>query len=104
MLSPNDWSLFCSSGIANIALFKIILNKVNNDVVPLSRMKPGDRGVIKELRKGDLALKLMEMGLLPGELVIIEKIAPLGDPISVKIGTYLLSLRREEANAVMVQI
>ena len=46
----------------------------------------------------------MEMGLLPGELIVIVKIAPLGDPISVKIGTYMLSLRREEANAVMVQV
>jgi ferrous iron transport protein A len=88
----------------NIALFKIILNKVNNVILPLSRMKPGDHGVIKELRKGDLALKLMEMGFLPGETVLVSKIAPLGDPISVKIGTYQLSLRKEEANAVMVQL
>jgi ferrous iron transport protein A len=72
--------------------------------VALSRLKEGDRAIIKELKRGDLGLKLMEMGLLPGEMVTIEKIAPLGDPISVKIGTYLLSLRREEANAVMVQI
>lgn len=77
---------------------------MNNAVLPLSRMKPGDHGVIKELRKGDLALKLMEMGFLPGETVFVSKIAPLGDPISVKIGTYLLSLRKEEANSVMVQL
>jgi ferrous iron transport protein A len=57
-----------------------------------------------ELRKGDLSLKLMEMGFLPGEMVLIAGIAPLGDPIRVKIGTYLLSLRKEEANVVMVQI
>jgi ferrous iron transport protein A len=70
---------------------------------PLSKLKEGDRAVIKELKKGDLSLKLMEMGFLPGETVFIDKIAPLGDPISVKIGTYLLSLRKDEANAVMVE-
>jgi ferrous iron transport protein A len=77
---------------------------MNRSLVALSRLKEGDMAVIKELKRGDLGLKLMEMGLLPGEKVRIEKIAPLGDPISVKVGTYLLSLRREEANTVMVQI
>ncbi len=72
-------------------------------VMPLGKMKEGDSGVIVELERGDLSLKLMEMGFLPGEKISIDKIAPLGDPISVKIGTYLLSLRKEEANAVLVQ-
>jgi len=44
------------------------------------------------------------MGFIPGETVIVNKVAPLGDPISVKIGTYLLSLRKDEADAVMVQV
>ena len=57
-----------------------------------------------ELSRGDLALKLLELGFLPGEVVVIDKVAPLGDPISVKIGTYLLSLRKDEADAVMVQV
>lgn len=65
-------------------------------------MKEGDSGVIVELERGDLSLKLMEMGFLPGEKISVDKIAPLGDPISVKIGSYLLSLRKEEANAVLV--
>ena len=77
---------------------------MSHSILPLSRMKVGDRGIIMELRKGDLSLKLMEMGFLPGEIVFIARIAPLGDPISVKIGNYLLSLRKQEANAVMVQL
>jgi len=77
---------------------------MNHHVVPLSKLKRGDHGVIKELSRSDLALKLLEMGFLPGETVIIDKVAPLGDPISVKIGTYLLSLRKDEADAVMVQV
>lgn len=74
----------------------------NRTVLPLGKMKEGDSGVIVELERGDLSLKLMEMGFLPGEKISVDKIAPLGDPISVKIGTYLLSLRKEEANAVLV--
>ncbi len=71
-------------------------------ILPLGKMKEGDSGVIVELERGDLSLKLMEMGFLPGEKISVDKIAPLGDPISVKIGSYLLSLRKEEANAVLV--
>lgn len=78
------------------------MNK-NHSVFPLGKLKEGETGVIVELEKGDLSLKLMEMGFLPGERIFVDKIAPLGDPISVKIGTYLLSLRKEEANAVMVR-
>ena len=72
-------------------------------LLPLGTLKEGDRGVIRELSQGDLSLKLLEMGFLPGETIVIEKVAPLGDPISVKVGSYLLSLRKEEANVVMVQ-
>ena len=72
-------------------------------ILPLSHLKKGDRGIIREVIKGDLSLKLMEMGLLPGETVIVHRIAPWGDPISVKVGSYLLSLRKEEAKAVMVE-
>jgi len=77
---------------------------MNHRLIPLSNLKEGDRGVIMELSRGDLALKLLELGFLPGEVVVIDKVAPLGDPISVKIGTYLLSLRKDEADAVMVQV
>ena len=71
--------------------------------MPLGKLKEGDRAEIVHLDKGDLSLKFLEMGFLPVEKVEVDKIAPLGDPISVKIGTYLLSIRREEANAIMVR-
>lgn len=77
--------------------------KQNHSVMPLGKLKQGEWAVIVDLQKSDLSLKLMEMGFLPGERIFVDKIAPLGDPISIKIGTYLLSLRKEEANTVMVQ-
>lgn len=76
---------------------------MNRSLLQLGELKEDEKGIIRRLSQGDLSLKLLEMGFLPGESVTIEKIAPLGDPISVKVGSYLLSLRKEEANVVMVQ-
>jgi ferrous iron transport protein A len=68
----------------------------------LSELKQGERGRIRSFQSNELELKLMEMGCLPGEEVIVEQIAPLGDPISIKIAGYCLSLRKNEANEIIV--
>jgi ferrous iron transport protein A len=68
----------------------------------LSELKVGERAVIIEFESSDLELKLMEMGCLPGEEIIVEQKAPLGDPISVRIAGYSLSLRKNEANQILV--
>ena len=57
----------------------------------LSEMEPGKFVRINSFIKNDIFLKLMEMGCLPGEIISIEKIAPLGDPISIKVSGYFLS-------------
>jgi len=44
------------------------------------------------------------MGFLPGEEITVEQIAPLGDPISVMVAGYQVSLRLSEADAIMVEI
>jgi ferrous iron transport protein A len=68
----------------------------------LSELKQGERGRILSFQSNELELKLMEMGCLPGEEVIVEQIAPLGDPISIKIAGYSLSLRKNEANEIII--
>ena len=50
----------------------------------------------------ELVLKLMEMGFLPGEEIMVEQIAPLGDPISVMVSGYQVSLRLNEADSIWV--
>ena len=45
----------------------------------------------------------MEMGCVPGELVKVEQIAPLGDPISITVAGYILSLRLNEADNIFVE-
>jgi len=68
----------------------------------LSELKPGQEAIIGEFDSSDIFLKLMEMGCVPGEKIYLEQIAPLGDPISVKISGYSLSLRLNEAEHINV--
>ena len=45
----------------------------------------------------------MEMGCVPGELVQVVQVAPLGDPISIAVSGYTLSLRISEASSIFVE-
>lgn len=51
---------------------------------------------------GAVALRLMQMGVVPGAAVSVVKSAPLGDPIQVRIRDYDLALRRIEAQTITV--
>lgn len=70
----------------------------------LSELRPGQKGIIKEFDNEEIHLKLMEMGCLPGEKISIEQIAPLGDPVSVIVAGYTLSLRLDEADHILVDL
>jgi len=52
--------------------------------------------------RGGLRRRIMEMGLTPGVLVRVRKIAPLGDPMEIHVRGYSLSLRRADAALVEV--
>lgn len=69
----------------------------------LSEMSVGKNAIITEFENDAIFLKLMEMGCIPGELVKVDKIAPLGDPISITIAGYQLSLRLDEAEMIWVE-
>ena len=68
----------------------------------LSELKIGESGVIHSFENDDIFLKLMEMGCIPGELITVEQIAPLGDPISISVAGYQLSLRMNEADSIFI--
>ena len=70
----------------------------------LSQLKPGQSGIIQEFDSQEIHLKLMEMGCLPGEKISVEQKAPLGDPVSVSVAGYTLSLRLNEAEHILVDI
>lgn len=69
----------------------------------LTELETGERGVIISFENNELTIKLMEMGCVPGEEIKINNIAPLGDPISIQITGYNLSLRINEAETIMVE-
>lgn len=69
----------------------------------LSEIEVGKIVLVKHFEKDDIFLKLMEMGCVPGETIIIEQVAPLGDPISILVAGYHLSLRLNEAEKIWVE-
>jgi len=68
----------------------------------LAQLIPGQKAIIQSFTDDDLSLKLMEMGCIPGEEVEFKRTAPLGDPIEISVSGYLLSLRKAEAQTVIV--
>jgi len=79
-------------------LFIMIPNKdIETHVTTVAALKPGQRAKITGFIDHELALKLMEMGCLPGAEVTLKHVAPLGDPLCIRVSGYDLSLRKAEA-------
>lgn len=68
----------------------------------LSVLKAGEFGIIDSFTQDEISIKLMEMGCVPGEMIRIEQVAPLGGPICVTVAGYNLSLRLDEADNILV--
>ena len=71
--------------------------------VRLSDIPAGKTVLVKSVEKDEIFLKLMEMGCVPGEQIVVDQIAPLGDPISIRVAGYHLSLRINEADNIWVE-
>ncbi len=66
-------------------------------------MRPGHKGVIVRIdSRGGLSRRLADMGLGRGVLVEVEAVAPMGDPIRIRIRGYRLALRKSEARSIIV--
>ncbi len=71
----------------------------------LAMLKRGEKGRISAIGAiGPLKRRLMDMGVLVGEEVQVMKVAPLGDPLEVKVKGYSLSLRKKEAQGIAVEV
>jgi ferrous iron transport protein A len=70
---------------------------------PLGQLAPGEHGVIRRL-EGDHAVvhRLMELGLVPGTDVEVVRLAPLGDPVELRLREIHISIRRSEASRIYV--
>ncbi|WP_122638423.1 MULTISPECIES: FeoA family protein [unclassified Romboutsia] len=70
----------------------------------LKDLNPGQSGIVKSIgEKGPIRRRLMDMGVTPGVKVEVIKVAPLGDPIEINIRGYELSLRKDEAQNIVLK-
>lgn len=70
----------------------------------LSELQFDQIAIVNKITDEGLSLKLFEMGLLPGEEVELENVAPFGDPIAVRVGEYKMCLRIEDAEHIEVNL
>jgi ferrous iron transport protein A len=74
-------------------------------MVSLDQLRPGQRGRIVRVAGEDaLVQRLVEMGLLDGEEIEVIAVAPLGDPLEVRLTDFRLSLRRSEAARIWLSL
>jgi ferrous iron transport protein A len=75
------------------------------DSTQLHLLQPGQRAVITRISgSGVLRRRFVEMGILKGETIRVERNAPLGDPVEYFIKGYHLALRKEEAAQIEVSL
>jgi DtxR family Mn-dependent transcriptional regulator len=70
----------------------------------LKDLEPGQKGkVLKVNARGETNKRIVEMGIIPGAVVEVERVAPLGDPMDIKVKGYHLSLRKDEAEGIEIE-
>ncbi len=73
--------------------------------IALGELKPGQKAKVERIKgRSEINKRLVDMGLTPGSVVEMGRVAPLGDPIEIKVRGYHLSLRKEEAEKVTVEL
>ena len=71
----------------------------------LDKLTLGQEAVIAAVGgEGALRCRLLDMGLIPKTRVRVEKVAPLGDPLELRVRGYSLSLRKEDAGKIEVEV
>ncbi|MDR3563943.1 MAG: ferrous iron transport protein A [Negativicutes bacterium] len=71
----------------------------------LDQMHPGEVGVVTKVAgSGPVKRRIVDLGIVAGSRIYIQKYAPLGDPMEIKVKNFNLSLRKSEAALIEVQI
>ena len=71
--------------------------------IALSELKPGQSGTILEINcVGAFRQRLTAMGVTPGTRLTVRKLAPLGDPMEIRLRDYSLSIRKKDASDILV--
>lgn len=70
----------------------------------LKQMKVGETATVQRLQgEGSVKRRIMDMGITKGTSVFVRKVAPLGDPVEVTVRGYELSLRKDDADMILVE-
>ena len=70
----------------------------------IAEMKVGQSGTISAVGgEGALRLRFLDMGLIPGTKVTLQKVAPMGDPIQINLRGYELTIRLEDAGKITLR-
>ena len=71
----------------------------------LNEFNLNEKGKVKKIEsEGKIKRRLFDMGVTPNTEIILRKYAPLGDPIEVTIRGYELTLRKDEANKILMKV
>jgi ferrous iron transport protein A len=81
------------------------MHEVNKELLFMDKLKPGDSGIIAGYEgEQELHYRLRELGLVRGTRIKIKRCAPLGDPMEILLRGYSLSLRRQDASKILVEL
>ena len=70
----------------------------------LRDLKVGETGTVVKLHgEGAVKRRIMDMGITKNTVIYVRKVAPLGDPIEVKVRNYELSLRKADAEMIEIE-
>jgi Fe2+ transport system protein FeoA len=71
----------------------------------LGNLKPNQSGkVVRVEGQGANKKRLFDMGITPNTIIKVKKRAPLGDPIEIEVRGYVMGIRKEEANKIIVEV
>lgn len=68
----------------------------------LADIKPGFIAMISGFDEDRIPLKMLEMGLLPGNEVLVKRYSPFGDPMHIRVAGFDMALRKDEAEFVLI--
>jgi DtxR family Mn-dependent transcriptional regulator len=101
---PSDCEKCVKLVLEDVRRKKMARTGEDEGVVTLASLKPGDKAfIVKITGGGGIRRRLLDMGATAKTEVEVERVAPLGDPIEVRIKGYHLTLRKEEASRVEVE-
>lgn len=74
-------------------------------IMSLKELEPMEKGrIIKVGGQGEIRRRLLDMGVVNGAMVEVLRMAPLGDPVQIKVKGYDLALRKEEAGNIQIEL